>query len=124
MTTARTHAGYLNDNAAPSLNLTPQRGPSVWDDLHRKPSMNAAHLAVMTGGALLLASSMRQRKVPGLWTAAFGVGLIAGAALCPRPMCWPSLLRFAQPKDHYDAVDQALADSFPASDPAPAGQFD
>lgn len=124
MTTARTHAAYLNDTTAPSLNLTPQRGPSVWDDLHRKPAMNAAHLAVLTGGALLLASSMRQRNVRGLWTAAFGAGLIAGAALCPRPMTWPAALRFATPRDHYDAVDLASADSFPASDPPSAGQVD
>ena len=105
----------------PSLNLTPQRGPSVWHQMDRKPALCAAQIAAIAGGTLLVASSIRQRSTRDTWLAAMGMSCIAAALFCRAP--FSSLgLRLKQRRQRYDAIDQASADSFPASDSPSSGQ--
>ena len=121
MTTPQmTAAGVWSDDEPPSLNLTPQRGPSVWHQIDRKPPLCAAQLAAIAGGMLLVASSIRQRSSRDTWIAAMGMGAIAAALFCRGPVS--SLgLRLKHHRLRYDAVDHASEDSFPASDPPSSG---
>ncbi len=100
----------------PSLNLTPERGPSVWDELHKPPAMSAGQYAAIAGGALLIASSVRRRSSRDAWIAALGMSWIAGALFYRRPMAAIGL-RLKHRRQSFDALDQTLNDSFPASDP-------
>jgi hypothetical protein len=106
----------MTQHEPPSLNLTPERGPSVWHELHKEPAMSPGQYAAIAGGALLIASSVRRRSNRDAWIAALGMGCIAGALFYRRPLAAISL-RLKQSRQSFDALDQTLDDSFPASDP-------
>lgn len=78
--------------------------------------MSSGQYAAVTGGALLIASSVRQRSSRDTWIAALGMSCIAAALFYRRPLAAIGL-RLKHSRQSYDALDQALDDSFPASDP-------
>jgi len=107
------------------LNLTPARGPSVWDRLERESTMNRYSLGAIAGGAALIASVLgrpsagRARRT---WAATLGLACIAAGYVSHSGSrgvteALGRLLRRRASDD--DAIDRALSDSFPASD-APA----
>jgi hypothetical protein len=123
MTIHQTSAALTwSQDEPPSLNLTPQRGPSVWAELHKKPSMSMGQLAAVAGGALLIASSVRQRSSRDAWVAALGMGCIAGVLVSRSSFGFSLWFRQSQPA--YDAIDQTSDDSFPASDPPSSMQVE
>ena len=105
------------------LNLTPARGPSVWERLDRESTMDRYSLAAIASGAALMASVLGRRSVGRTWAAAFGAACMAAGCVCHSgsrrlPEVLGRLLRPGA-SEHDDAIDRALSDSFPASD-APA----
>ncbi len=78
--------------------------------------MSSGQYAAVTGGALLIASSVRQRSRRDTWIAALGMSCIAAALFCRRPLAAIGL-RLKHSRQSFDALDQTLDDSFPASDP-------
>ena len=124
MTTHQTTvAGVWGDDEPPSLNLTPQRGPSVWQHMDKKPALCTAQMAAIAGGTLLVASSIRQRSSRDTWLAAVGMSCIATALFCRAPLSAMGL-RFKHRRQRYDAIDLASQDSFPASDPPSSGHVE
>ena len=104
----------------PSMNLTPERGPSVWARMDRKSKLDRWWLAMIVGGGALAASSIRRRANGRTW-AALGLACATTGFFCHsgsrRLSAAIESLYCAEPVD--DAIDRASADSFPASD-APA----
>jgi hypothetical protein len=108
------------------LNLTPARGPSVWDRLERESTMNRYSLGAIAGGAALIASVLgrpsagRARRT---WAATLGLACIAAGFVSHSGSrrVTEALGRVLRPRasEDDDAIDRALSDSFPASD-APA----
>jgi len=84
--------------------------------------MSTGQLAAVTGGALLVVSSVRQRPALAPWIAALGMSCIAGALFC-GPSSQLSL-RLKQRRQAHDPIDQVSEDSFPASDPPSSMQAD
>jgi hypothetical protein len=104
----------------PSLNLTPERGPSVWARMDRESRLDRWWLAMIVGGGVLAASSVR-RSSSAPWAATLGLVCVTTGFLCHSgskrvAAAFERLLR-AEPVDN--AIDRDSADSFPASD-APA----
>jgi len=79
---------------APSLNLSPARGPSTWERMDRESQRDKFGMTLIGVGLSLLAVGLLLRP--------WGRRPLAG-------------VRRSQPAD--DGVDRASADSFPASDP-------
>jgi hypothetical protein len=107
----------------PSLNLTPARGPSVWVRMDRESAAERRWLAMIAGGAVVIAatSAMRRPSNGRAWVAALGLACVAGGVLGrARSRGLPAALhRIGRPSDTGvvdAAIDQASADSFPASD--------
>jgi len=103
-------------------NLTPQRGPSVWDERHL--SLHGKELAeralVGSAGAVLLIVGLQGRSVGRWTTAAAGAWLLALAGTpgaLDRLRAWGA--RQARQWQARDVVTDQSEDSFPASD-APA----
>jgi hypothetical protein len=105
----------------PSLNLTPERGPSVWAQMDRQSQLDRFWLAMIVGGGVLAASSVRRPSSGRAWAATLGMACMTTGLLCHsgsrRLSAVLERLWFSEPVD--DAIDRASADSFPASD-APA----
>lgn len=108
------------------LNLTPARGPSVWERLERESTMNRYSLATIASGAALMASVLARPsggRAQRRWAATLGVACMAAGFVCHSGSRRVSeaLGRLFRPgaSEHDDAIDRALSDSFPASD-APA----
>jgi hypothetical protein len=80
---------------APSLNLSPARGPSTWDRIARDSQRERVGTILLIAGFALVAA-----------------GLFVRAASGRHP--FPNI---AGHGDTDDGVDRASADSFPASDP-------
>jgi hypothetical protein len=106
-----------------SLNLTPERGPSVWTDPRAARSWNAT---LITGGALIAAYAWRSRSPYRAWMASIGVGTVAYALLSDRGRIAggakvASVMNRLRPTKlaDLDDVDRLSKQSFPASD-APA----
>ena len=105
----------------PSLNLTPARGPSVWDRMERDTKIDQCSLAMIVGGAMLTASALgRRRSASSRWAAAIGLMSVAAGCFYHSGLRLTTVLDQlrlpgATPVD--DAIDRASSDSFPASDP-------
>jgi hypothetical protein len=104
-----------------SLNLTPERGPSVWARMERESKMDRYWLALIVGGGVLAASSMRRASNGRPWAVTMGLAGLAAGFLCHSGSSRASaaLERLWRSVSEDDAIDTASADSFPASD-APA----
>ena len=106
-----------------SLNLTPKRGPSVWDQVDSNRAVDFRWIELTMAGALLARAAIRRGSTERLWLATLGTACIAAAlfhdAIASRLSTTRSRIGHAFRHDAYDAVDVASADSFPASD-APA----
>jgi hypothetical protein len=97
------------------LNLSQKRGPSVWEQHDRTPSWE---LIAFASGAVLAGSAwwLRSRRawlIPAAATAVT-VGLVGRAA---GRVIVAMNQRCARRPDHDEMLDQALDESFPASDP-------
>ena len=107
-----------------SLNLTPERGPSVWDRLDRRATERRGHVTLIAAGALLAAWWLRRRSIRQIWPVALAAGA-AGAywsGLSPANL---TVRRRRAPGAQDDAmVDVAVEDSFPASDPPSSMQVE
>ena len=104
----------------PSLNLTPERGPSVWTE--RTTRSSVAPIAAAAGVALVAlawrASPARRFWIAGLGTAGAVAALLSG----PLGDCADRALAGAKARvrgRRREPLDDTLNDSFPASD-APA----
>jgi hypothetical protein len=80
---------------APSLNLSPERGPSTWERIARDSQRERFGTILLVAGFALVAA-----------------GLFVRAATGRHPFA--NIARLRAPDDN---VDRASADSFPASDP-------
>jgi len=108
------------------LNLTPARGPSVWERLERESTLNRYSLATIASGAVVMASVLARPsagRAQRTWAAALGITCIAAGFVSHSGSRRVSeaLGRLFRPgaSGHDDAIDRASSDSFPASD-APA----
>jgi hypothetical protein len=105
-----------------SRNLTPHRGPSVWEHPPKSPT-SFATLAVIAGAALGAALAWRYRSIgKALVTKSLGFGAMAiGFATSPTGRQIANMLmdRWAATRQSLPerSVDSALEDTFPASDP-------
>jgi len=104
-----------------SLNLTPERGPSVWARMERESKMDRYWLALIIGGGALAASSMRRPSTVRSWGVTVGLACAIAGFLCHSGSGRASaaLSRLWRSVSEDDAIDTASEDSFPASD-APA----
>ena len=104
----------------PSMNLTPERGPSVWTRMDRESKLDRWWLAMIVGGGVLAAASVRRPSSGRAWAAALGLAGVTAGFLCHsgsrRLSAALERLLWSEPAD--DAIDAASADSFPASDAA------
>lgn len=100
------------------LNLTPERGPSVWTE-PRRSAMNWP-LAAVAGGSLLAAYAWRSRSSSRTLLASVGVGAVACGLFAAggSQRCADAWGRLRSARDgEFDDIDRASKDSFPASDP-------
>ena len=104
-----------------SLNLTPERGPSVWARMERESKMDQYWLALIIGGGVLAASSMRRPSNGRPWVVTVGLACMTAGFLCHSGSGRASavLSRLWRSVSEDDVIDTASEDSFPASD-APA----
>jgi hypothetical protein len=104
-----------------SLNLTPERGPSVCARMERESKMDRYWLALIVGGGVLAASSIRRPSSGRPWAVAAGLACVTTGFLCHSGSSRASaaLGRLWRSVSEDDAIDTASEDSFPASD-APA----
>jgi len=104
-----------------SLNLTPERGPSVWARMERESKMDRYWLALIVGGGVLAAASMRRPSNARTLAVTVGMAGLTAGFLCHSGSGRASaaLARLWHSVSEDDAIDAASADSFPASD-APA----
>jgi uncharacterized membrane protein len=101
-------------------NLSPRRGPSVWD----RPSPPRAwsieeseKWCVTVCGATLALIGLRQRSAGGALMLAIGGALAARALLGHRDLATLRDLADGLRQQVVDEVDSAAEESFPASDP-------
>jgi hypothetical protein len=104
----------------PSMNLTPRRGPSVWTRNEPSATLTRESLALVSAGACFLAGSLQRRGLGRAAAVALGLSCLAAGwvsdAWISGAVVW--LDRVCHPYRHkQDArLDDALDDSFPASD--------
>jgi hypothetical protein len=100
------------------LNLTPARGPSVWNQ--PRAIDEPLRAAAAATGFLLLSAGFPYRSRAARITGALGlIGLVFGMR-CDRrvPAAVVSMKKWLSRDDKVEAeVDRTLAESFPASDP-------
>ncbi|MGE3177134.1 MAG: hypothetical protein AB7O32_06670 [Vicinamibacterales bacterium] len=96
------------------LNLTAERGPSIWDT--PSPAPVRWSLVSLAVGAAMTAAGYRQ---PGRrWLFAMGLGGLALGLIAAVPVdAWRSRARVREADRRDDPLDEAIEDSFPASDP-------
>jgi hypothetical protein len=98
-----------------ALNLSPARGPSVWDRIDRQSKLDRLALILISSGAAASAVVLaRQRGRSWVFAAAAG-GLAAGLLWQGRSLRIAPL--FTRRNRFDEVIDRASADSFPASDP-------
>jgi hypothetical protein len=89
--------------------------------MDRQSRLDRWWLAMIVGGGVLAASSMRRPSSGRTWAAALGLACVTTGVLCHsgsrRLSAALERLLWSEPVDN--AIDRASADSFPASD-APA----
>jgi hypothetical protein len=101
-----------------SLNLTPERGPSIWDGPSQ--TMHWSTAAAIAGGSALAAYAWSSRSparplLAGLGMSGLMLGVMAGGGSQKLKNAWQ---RYITTHDgRLDAVDVRSKDSFPASDP-------
>jgi hypothetical protein len=114
-----------SSSSQPDLNLATHRSPvSVWD----RPGWDGSperlamtRILLGVGGAALAVQGLRQHSAAGTLLAGLG-GTIACLALTGErdltaARCWVYQVLQRSPWGHDDAVMEASAESFPASDP-------
>jgi hypothetical protein len=91
--------------------------------MDREQAIDRRWLAMIVGGAVLASSALRRRSSGRAWAATFGLACLAAGLLCQEcsRRLSAALGRVKRSWDSgaesvNDAVDQASADSFPASD--------
>jgi type II secretory pathway component PulM len=100
----------------PSMNLTVERGPSVWDQKSHNSFWPAA---LMAAGASMAALSLRAAPRHRLWLASAGAAAVAYAVF-NGPLSHRVELARVRARERARSVeplDKTLRDSFPASDP-------
>ncbi len=105
---------------AASLNLTLQRGPSVWD---ARPSRPAGWRTYgVLAGAMLAGLAMRPRRTR-RWLMGLAFGVVVSSLAADRLFSTLAgrarRLRGDRDVGSESVVDRASEDSFPASDPTP-----
>jgi hypothetical protein len=103
---------------SPPMNLTPERGPSVWD-APRSSGVNWP-MAALAITSLIAAYAWRSRSEHRALIAGLGFGTLACGLLArggPERLAaqWNRIRPPIEPDE--DDVDRASEDSFPASDP-------
>lgn len=111
-----------------NLNLSNDRGArNVWDEgtaahfTHRLRSLDPAMTFAVAGGALLAALGLRKRGVLGGLLTAVGGAMVyrglTGHNDLTAARSWSDARLRAAGYGHGDTVDEAVEESFPASDP-------
>ena len=112
---------------SPSLNLTPKRGPSVWMDADRSHTLGPQRLALIVGGAVLVAAGLQRRGAGRAGAATLGIACIAAGWFCEGWIAdastWLTRVGRGSGPRLVDTIDQASEDSFPASDPPSSMQI-
>jgi len=113
-------SGASTPSSAPS-NLTPSRGPSVWDRPAAGLSwkdIDVEHWLEITAGVALAAAGLSRRSRGGALLALAGGTLVARALLGSRDVTvLRTRLQSWRGRARVNAVDDAIEESFPASDP-------
>jgi hypothetical protein len=101
-----------------SLNLTPARGPSVWDK--PQPTVDPWRVAAITTGLVLMGAGWPYRSRAGQVRTGLGLLALALGMRCEGriPSAVVSMKQWMNQDRHVEAqVDRTLEESFPASDP-------
>ena len=100
------------------LNLSPERsGPSVWD-VPQQPSSPWGFAALAIGAAMMAAAWRRPER---RWLLAMGTGGVFLGLLASLPVeDLQTRIRARRSVGSSDSLDEALSESFPASDPPAA----
>jgi hypothetical protein len=98
-----------------AMNLSPARGPSVWERLDRQSKLDRLAIVLISSGAAASATALARQRGRS-WIFAFGAGAIAAGLLWQGRSLRIAPL-FTRRSRLDEAIDRASADSFPASDP-------
>ena len=107
----------------PSMNLTPHRGPSVWENNASLERARPLHLAAAATGAAITALAWRTAPPRRVWIAGLGAaGTVAALMATPfggRAERAIASMKARRQVRETEPLDKTLKDTFPASD-APA----
>ena len=111
---------FPGDESSTPSNLTPPRGPSVWDRPHTRLSLrdiDVEHYLEIAAGVAIAAAGLSRRSRSGALLAIAGGTLIARALMGSHDVTTLRAKLQAWRGSARNAVDHASKESFPASDP-------